>query len=178
MYYRPDCKDCTKAKAKKWAEANPKKVKASKIKYNKSPNGQKSALLNGRRRLENGEYIKWLRNNKDKVRQYRLNRVSNKKHKIPKEEWIRCKEYFNFSCAYCGMTEVEHKNKYNQQLHKEHVIHDGRDDIKNCVSSCKICNSCKNISSLNNWYNTNNINYSRERYLKIYNWIRYDSKSR
>jgi hypothetical protein len=99
-----------------------------------------------------------------------------KKHKISKVEWDNCKKYFDYSCAYCGMTEEEHRKIYKQDLHKEHVIDDGRNDLKNCVPSCKMCNSEKHEDSLNNWYNKNNLRYDYSRYSKIYNWIRYDCK--
>ena len=104
-----------------------------------------------------------------------------KKHRLSKQEWKSCKEYFNNECAYCGLPIEEHFRKYAGKLqkidfHKEHVIDDGRDDIKNCIPSCQICNSSKRESSLNTWYNQENPNYTRERYLKIYNWIRYDCK--
>lgn len=118
----------------------------------------------------------WQKNNKDKLREYQQQRWSNKKHSIPEKEWKRCKEYFDYKCAYCGMYEEDHKKKYKQQLHKEHVIHDGRNDIKNCVPSCKICNGSKHTATLNQWYNISHPNYSRERYVKIYQWLRYDCK--
>ncbi|WP_369077330.1 HNH endonuclease [Paenibacillus elgii] len=82
--------------------------------------------------------------------------------------------YFNFRCAYCGKTWEQNKKETNKDLHKDHVIHDGRNDLKNCVPSCANCNSRKHEKSFNTWYNIHNHIYSKERYLKIYNWIRYD----
>lgn len=133
---------------------------------------------NSKRRNENGLFKEWQQNNRDKVNSYSRQRWSNKKHNIPEKEWRRCKEYFDYRCAYCGMSEDKHKEIYKQQLHKEHVVHDGRDDIKNCIPSCKGCNSSKHTKTLNEWYDTNNHVYSRNRYLKIYQWLRYDCHSR
>lgn len=87
-----------------------------------------------------------------------------------------CLEYFNNCCAYCGMTLEEHKDKYNQNLHKEHVTSCGRNDLKNCVPSCKVCNSEKSTTSFNDWYNIKNIKYSKDRYMKICKWIKEDCK--
>jgi hypothetical protein len=61
-------------------------------------------------------------------------------------------------------------------LHKEHVIHNGRKDLKNCVPSCQSCNDKKWKFTLNEWYNKDNPVYAYERYHKIYVWLRYDYK--
>jgi hypothetical protein len=74
------------------------------------------------------------------------------------------------------MTEKEHRKINKQDLHKEHLIDCGRNDLKNCVPSCKSCNSEKHTDSLNNWYNSNNPKYTVEKYLKIYLWIRFECK--
>ena len=131
---------------------------------------------------KNIEYVSDLRkkyrqseNGKQKYKIYGRKRRS-KNHKLSVEQWEACKEYFNNACAYCGFTEEEHKNNFKQQLHKEHVIDDGRNDIKNCIPSCRVCNSEKHTTSLNNWYNIDNRKYNYERYYKIYLWIRYDCK--
>jgi len=74
------------------------------------------------------------------------------------------------------MSEFEHRKIFKTDLHKEHLIDDGRNDLKNCVPSCKSCNSEKHIDTFNQWYNPSNPKYSREKYLKIYNWIRFECK--
>lgn len=124
---------------------------------------------------------KWLKENPDKARE-NTKKYSNKKHKISTSEWEACKKYFNHRCAYCGLAIEDHWVKItgNWQLgdfHKEHVIHDGRIDLKNCVPSCKSCNSSKHEDTLNHWYNPSNPRYSQERYHRIYLWIRYDCKA-
>lgn len=43
--------------------------------------------------------------NKDKLYEYGKKRRLHKTHEISKEEWESCLEYFNHSCAYCGITE-------------------------------------------------------------------------
>lgn len=180
MYYNPQCKECSIIRSKKWADNNPEKFQAyQRERYQRD----RETLIERKRkwRIVNKEkeqisQKEWRENNRDKMRQYSIHRYSNKQHTIPEDEWIRCKDYFNFQCAYCGLGEVEHRNLYKQQLHKEHVIHDGRDDIKNCVPSCKSCNGSKHLKTLNEWYNTSNVSYTYERYSKIYQWIRYDCK--
>lgn len=128
-----------------------------------------------KKRRKDGKILEWQRNNKDKIKQYNKKRTE-KKHEITKQEWIDCKNYFNNCCAYCGISEVEAKKQQGQNLHKEHVIDCGRNDLKNCVPSCKSCNSEKHLTSLNDWYNVKNPKYTKDKYLKIYQWLRYDYK--
>jgi len=102
-----------------------------------------------------------------------------KNHKMTSQEWIDTKEYFKndngeYCCAYCGMTEDEHKKFTTKGLHREHVIDNGRNDIKNCVPACIVCNRAKDDKPLNEFYNSNNRNYTYEKYYKIYIWLRYD----
>jgi hypothetical protein len=124
---------------------------------------------------------RWQKNNPDKVRYYNAKRKLEKEHKITKSEWKACKEYFDNCCAYCGLPIEKHYRTYagklqNIDLHKEHVIVDGRNDIKNCVPSCQSCNSSKGEYSLNTWYNINNPIFDSIKLHKIYMWLRYDYK--
>lgn len=177
IYYHPYCKSCSVEKAYKWKEENPEKFKNIIRKYENKSERKEKAKERSKASLENGYYKKWQTDNKDKTKQYNQQRWSNKKHNISEKEWKQCKEYFDYKCAYCGMNEEDHRAIHKQQLHKEHVIHEGRNDIKNCVPSCKSCNSSKHTAALNEWYNDTNPVYTKERYLKIYQWLRWDCKS-
>ncbi len=102
-----------------------------------------------------------------------------KKHEITKNEWELCKEYFVYKCAYCGLPIEEHYNQYKGEIrltdfHKEHVNHDGSNDLSNCIPSCKNCNSEKHTSTLEEWYNKENENFTEERLEKILNWLNND----
>lgn len=119
---------------------------------------------------------KWRKNNADKLIEYNRRRMENKKHEFSKHEWEDCKEYFNNSCAYCGMPEKEAKKKYNNKLHKEHVDHEGSNGLGNCVPACKKCNSSKRTKSLKDWYTEDNENFSKDRLRKINNWLNNDYK--
>jgi len=123
----------------------------------------------------------WRKRNHDKCREYGKKR-SFKKHEIVQVEWDACKKYFNNCCAYCGLHKdhhfMERGNKIEKHdLHKEHVIDNGKNDLRNCVPSCYSCNSQKNKKTLNEFYNPENPNYTYEQYYKIYQWIRYDYKN-
>jgi hypothetical protein len=174
----PECKECSKKKAAQWVKDNYSRHKKLHKKYRATDKYKK---WNRKNHIKMQDKIKeWMLINKDKVNQYsKIHRQ--KDHRISEKEWDLCKFYFNHRCAYCGLSIEEHyvkrKGKLQwQDFHKEHVIHDGRIDIKNCVPSCQSCNSSKHTASLNNWYNSKNLNYTYERYYKIYQWLRYDYK--
>lgn len=173
IYYFPYCIDCAKEKSTKWAEENPEKRKAVKKRYDDKPEEKIRLYKSNRKRLENGKYREWHRNNKDRVRKYRIYRESNKTHEISKEEWEACKEYFNNECAYCGISNQEAKIVYKNYLHKDHANHQGANDLSNCIPACKSCNGSKYTSDLVVWY-TDKLCFSQERLSKIQKWLESD----
>jgi hypothetical protein len=117
------------------------------------------------------------KDNPDKAREYNENR-QHKNHVISKPEWNSCKDYFNNSCAYCGLSASQHYRKYKGEvvlndLHKEHVDHEGLRYIENCVPSCVHCNSSKWKHPIEEWYRQQDF-FSEERLHKIYKWINGD----
>jgi 5-methylcytosine-specific restriction endonuclease McrA len=124
---------------------------------------------------EKGTVKKWRQSKegKERCKVYNLNR-RHKNHDITEIEWLLCKEYFNNSCAYCGMILEEHKEIFNQDLHKEHKDDNGSNDLSNCIPGCKNCNSQKWKFEFDEWYNENNSVYTKERYDKIIQWLNSD----
>lgn len=177
-YYHPICKNCTKAKSMKWKKDNPDKLKKSVRKYNSKEDRRKKVIGMNTIRRNNGEYNKWLVNNKDKVRKYRKYRNMHKKHEISKQEWESCKSYFNNECGYCGIHLDNHFKRYRNEnkkmdFHKEHVNHDGANDLSNCIPSCHSCNSSKYNFKLEDWYRNRKF-FTEQRLLKIYKWLKED----
>lgn len=178
--YMPVCKSCQSKDNYEREKKYPLRRKKSLKKWTSKPEVKEKTYERMKKRREEGKVLEWQRNNKDKIRKYN-DRRKTKMFKISKKEWIACKNYFDNSCAYCGIHEDDHYiilsgKSTKSDLHKEHVIQGGRNDLKNCVPSCKSCNGSKNVFSFNNWYNPSNVNYTYERYLRIYNWIRYGHK--
>jgi hypothetical protein len=127
------------------------------------------------RRLDNPEkkqeyQLEYQRKNPEKMNKYSQNRKL-RNHEITKQEWQECKQYFNNSCAYCGMSYEEHKVRFKQDLNKEHVEHEGSNKIDNCIPACKSCNGQKWKYQLDEWFNKENPKYTEERYLKIISWL-------
>lgn len=171
------CKECQKERAKKYQKENWDKAKKAQSDW-RSRNQEYARKRFKNWRDENIEHIndyqsKYYENNKEKFKTYGVNR-RNKNHNITKQEWKDCKEYFNNECAYCGLTYEQHKKLYKEDLHKEHVVYDGLDDLSNCVPACKNCNSQKWEFELDYWYNKENPVFTEERYTKIIKWTEED----
>jgi 5-methylcytosine-specific restriction endonuclease McrA len=129
----------------------------------------------GKKQRESGYQKEYQQKHPDKMRIYNQNR-QHKNHKITKDEWLTCKNYFDNSCCYCGLTYEESKIKYKEDLHKEHADHFGANDLSNCIPACKSCNSQKWEHPLDKWYNENNHRFTQERYDKIMTWLNKDYK--
>jgi hypothetical protein len=176
IYYNPECKDCSKKRAMKWEKAHPDKaLKNIRTQAKKRKNIMKQYRKDNRERIQE-TFKTWQENNRNKTIEYNRKRTENKTHNISKSEWAACKEYFNNSCAYCGVIEKEAKQTQGQYLHKEHVDHNGENDLSNCVPACRSCNSNKWVFNLSDWYNDSNENFTYERLEKIQQWLNNDYK--
>lgn len=139
------------------------------------------SIYNKKNRDKKRKQLKaWAKNNPDLLNKYWKQRKE-KLHIMYEEEWESCKKYFIHKCAYCGLKIEEHYFTRDGitklgDFHKEHVIDEGKNDLSNCIPSCAECNEEKGTKTLNEWYNINNPKYNRDRYLKIYQWYRWDYK--
>lgn len=184
MYYKnksnnvdglyPYCKSCAINKAHKWAINNRESSRILKEKYAKSDKGRERNNIAWKKRTQNGYIREYQRFNKEKIKFYQLKRKK-KKHKISEVERDRCKSYFNYSCAYCGLSEIDHFKVNNQKLHLDHVDPNGANDLSNNVPACKSCNSSKGTNSLYSWY-LNKSFYRQERYDLLLKWLNEDYK--
>ncbi|MFK7678710.1 HNH endonuclease [Bacillus sp. Wb] len=174
IYYNPECKDCTKERSTAWRKKpeNREAFLESRKRMNQRPNRRREIIAAREKIKKEGYQRKYYAENKEKFKFYR---IMHSKHTITKEEWEACKQYFDNSCAYCGISEEEHKKIHNQTLHKEHVDHNGSGDITNCVPACKSCNSQKWIFTLEEWYSESNEHYDINKLIKINKWITTDS---
>ena len=168
-----ECKQCTLKKTKA-REQDPKyrdKVLANKYKQNRSENHKERKRKVQERRKNDGYWMSYYYSNPEKFKKYRQ---QHKSHIVTKEEWDSCLKYFNYSCAYCGLSEDEVKKGQGQCLHKEHAINYGDDDITNCIPACRSCNSKKWTCDYTEWYNESNPLYLECRYNKIVKWLEED----
>lgn len=171
------CIECTDKKNNEYKRNNLEKAKKS-ANASYAKHKHKYIEYYTRIREENPDLFKdrlreWHKNNPERVKEYAKARGL-KNHKITSQEWDMCKAYFNYTCAYCGVSEEDAYIKYGNRLHKEHVVYDGENDLSNCVPSCKSCNGSKAKRTLGEWYNTDNKSFSKERLEIINNWLNED----
>ncbi|ALS22208.1 HNH endonuclease [Paenibacillus naphthalenovorans] len=171
-----ECKECRKKRSLKWKHDNPEKRKANDRRFDSKPERKEVMRKAAKKQRLEGKQKEWRQNNPDRVSLHNEKRRLHKNHKIKQSEWDACRLYFDYRCAYCGMSYEEHYEIYKQDLHKEHVDDDGANDLSNCIPSCRSCNSQKWEFEFEEWYNKNNPNYSEERYNKITKWLDEDCK--
>ena len=167
IYYFRLCKVCYNARALQWKKDNPEKHAANRATFEAKPERIKYLKGNGERQRKTGYSLDWQRANPEKCRQYSK---MHRDHDITTAEEQAMLKVFDYSCAYCGMTLEEHKKKFKQKLHNDHVDEDGYNDLRNDVPACKRCNCGKHESELENWYPQQKF-YTEERYNKIIWWI-------
>jgi len=165
----PECKRCSISKSSEWQKDNHEVYKENMRKYNHNPTPKtkqyrKKMVI---AQILTGYQSEWRKNNPDKCKQYAS---QHRCHDITTTEEDAMLKVFNYKCAYCGMTLEEHKNKYKEKLHKDHVDHEGYNDIRNCVPACKSCNCKKWQHNMKEWYE-NEKYYNENRYNKIIWWI-------
>lgn len=180
----PNCKECEKQKGVKYRKEHVQHYREYNRKYKKE-NQLYYRKLRQEYKEKHGQRVKddmhnWRTNNKDKVKQYNEKR-QHKNHDVTEEQWINCKGYFDNKCAYCGLPIEEHYIMFKRKIilsdfHKEHFDDEGANDLSNCISSCKSCNSYKWKFTFDEWYSERNPVYSKERYNKILQWINKDYK--
>jgi 5-methylcytosine-specific restriction endonuclease McrA len=171
------CIVCTFERARRWVESNPDKYKEQKLRKvaNKTDIQRQRSRDAAKRNREEGYQKKWRQDNPDKIKGYNYNHM-HKAHDITDEEWGKCKKYFDYKCAYCGIDEQEAKKSQGQYFHMEHAINTGANDLSNCIPACRSCNSQKWIRDFDEWYNADNKKYDEFRHSKIVKWLESDYK--
>lgn len=170
-----NCKKCASELAMQYAKNNPEKHRRAQKKYSSTPRRRELRNAGFKKWREEGKQKEYYEANKDKFKEYRL-RHDKKRHILTKREWTDCKNYFDNSCAYCGVTEIRAKEMYGNLLHKEHLINDEKNDLSNCVPSCKKCNVEKDRFEFEYWYLNRCFEYNKDRHERINRWINQDYK--
>jgi hypothetical protein len=171
IYYYPYCKLCAIVKSDNWAKSNPERRKELLKRINAKPKKKQMVKKADKSARNRGLRTQWRRKNKDKLKIYNIKHTN---HLINDNEWESCLEYFNWSCAYCGYLYDNHVVNEGQQLHKDHVNHNGNDYIDNCAPACRTCNTSKHDKEFTEWYNNKNPNFTEKRLEKIIRWTTVD----
>lgn len=178
----PYCKRCGVVRAEIWAKENPERTVILTKRKRTSPRKREYSRLAHAKARESGYYAEYMSKPEVKARKYGSR---HRDHEISEKEWIYCKDYFkdkdgDWCCAYCG---IKIKNHFivikgvikNSDLHKEHKDDKGANDIRNCIPSCRDCNSNKWAFDFEEWYRKQKF-FTDERYNKIIQWCTEDYK--
>jgi hypothetical protein len=169
--FQAECKICATLKSGK-RQSN-KRIETNKYKsdwYFK--NKEKILEIRKEYRVDHLEELKamqseWRKNNPERTRYHAS---KHKNHDVSTKEYNDMLKVFNYKCAYCGMTLEEHKKKYHERLHNDHVDDDGYNDLRNDVPACKSCNCGKHERNMEEWYRKQTF-FSEEKLDKIKWWI-------
>jgi hypothetical protein len=67
------------------------------------------------------------------------------------------------------MSLEEHKNKFNEKLHDDHVDDNGYNDLRNDIPACKTCNTSKHTEDMETWFRRQ-LFFNEEKLAKIIWW--------
>jgi hypothetical protein len=169
----PTCIECDKKRSQKNKHDNPvRTLEHSRKQYKKRTKYFEERNIREREYLKNN-LDRFYENNPDKAKEYAQ---KHRQHDISTKEWIDCLKYFDYSCAYCGVSEEESKKKYGQRLHKDHKDSDGYNDLRNAVPSCRRCNDKKLKKVMEEWFKKQDF-FSIDKLNKIIKWCNEDYKS-
>lgn len=180
--YREENKGRIVEKRKKYREKNKERITETCRRYWNN-NKEYLSRKNREYRIENKEqeqerhrrhYIENPHMYRQSV-QRRRSKVKKLPYTLTIEEWNDIKSHFNNSCAYCGMTEEKHMEKFNERLHQEHFValsNGGEYTRNNIIPSCKSCNSSKCDKDFFEWYFKQEY-YSKNRERKILKFLNY-----
>lgn len=169
---RGTCIECWLEQSDKYIEDNPKYI----IKYRRNYYKEnKKRIKKIRRKYYKKNYFKFRKHtNKRRLRKRDI------KSDLTNNQWDETLKYFNYSCAYCGMSKEQSQIKYNEALNQDHIVplSEGGEFTKyNIIPACKGCNSSKHAKELVSWYSGYEY-YSSKRLEKIINYINKHSEQR
>lgn len=175
---RAVCKECVKIYSKKhyeeYKEENREyaknyyhKHKEERTNYNKKYNEEHKEEL--------AEYYKeWSKSPQGRISAFngnnkRRQRTEQQGNGVTKEQWLEMMKYFEFKCAYSGIT----LNANTRSI--DHIVplaKGGEHEIWNCVPMDRGLNISKNDKDLEEWYPQQDF-YDEDRLNKINEWCKY-----
>jgi len=163
----PSCIKCDIKRSRIQQINNKEQAYEGHRRYRKTDKYKKWGRKHGEEQRSSGYTKEYYKNNPDKMKLYAQ---QHRNHDVSKTEEDAMLKVFNYACAYCGMTLKQHKKKYKEKLHKEHVDDSGANDLSNCIPACKGCNCSKYNNDMKEWYEKQEF-YSEEHFNKIIWWI-------
>ena len=158
---RAECKKCDKIINKEYRETHKKEAKE----YHKSYREKNKEKLSKYRKQYYEDNIDKFFNNSNKRRQMKELQGRG----ITKEQWIEMMEFFDWKCAYSGLS----LDKNNRSI--DHIIplnNEGLNEPWNCAPMLKVLNVSKRDRDMITWYKQKDF-FDIDRLMKIYEWQEY-----
>lgn len=167
--FMAECKMCSIKRSDTYQRKNPDKMKRYMKKEDQKPSNKARRRKWTQEAIENGYYKKYFKNNPDKAKQYQ---EKHRDHDISKKEWLSCCSIFDWKCAYCDKTIEQQFNENQEQFHKDHVDHNGANDLSNCVCGCTQCNTTKRQMNIDELFESGIISqFTIEKLGRIKWWV-------
>ena len=152
--YSSECKSCSVKRTQVNIEGKKEQYLDYWSKYHKKIYEEDSKYRQNRidfanQQREDGYQLNWQKANPE-----RCNYLSSlhRDHDVSTKEYEAMLKVFDYKCAYCGMTYEEHKKKFKERLHNDHVDDDGYNDLRNDAPACKSCNCGKHEHDMEGWF--------------------------
>lgn len=170
-------------------KANPEKVKERRERWLRNNKPKRLETLH-RYRTNNADKVKesarkyrQTERGKELGRMFSQQRLAKKRElesTFTPDQWVECKEYFNYCCAFCGKPEDEIIIEQGFILEQEHFValnNRGPYTKGNIIPACHSCNDSKHDHYFFNWYPSHK-SYSPERENKILGYLNIDNPSK
>lgn len=172
--YHQEHKEEIHARHKKYREENKEYLSNYRKEYNKKTDYDKKYHQEHKEEIharhkeyrEENPHISFNNTQKRRLRE------KNQGNGISKEQWIEMMNFFEWKCAYSGLS----LDKNNRSI--DHIIpisKNGENEIWNMCPMIKTYNSSKYTNDMEEWYIEQEY-FDIDRLLKIYNWMEYAFK--
>lgn len=166
--YREENKKYFAEYQKIYSEENKEKITEYRKNYNKKYYGENKEKILKRCKhyyqTPQGQVVAFNACNK------RRKREEQQGNGITKDQWLEMMNFFNWECAYSGISVSVKKNRSID--HIVPLVKGGAHEIWNCVPMDRSLNSSKNDKDIKEWYPQQDF-YNKDRLNKIYEWRKY-----
>lgn len=161
--YKENNKNKTKEQWRLWYEEN----KEYKNEYDRNYRVENSVRISDYNKKYQKKYRQSKRGKAVRSKHYHIRqaKIKNLEYSFTEEDWLNCKQYFSFECAYCG-----DKPEILTQDHFIALNNGGGYAKHNIIPCCFSCNSSKQDKNFYEWYEGKEF-YNKDRIDKIHRYF-------
>ena len=158
--YREANKEKIAAYGKAWREANKEEISVKAKAFYQENKEEKAATNKAYSQTEAGK-----KSSRQSKRKRRAKKVSVNEH-FTKEDERDVLSKFNHQCFNCGMTAEDHKAKWNESIHIDHLypLSEGNALTQNnAIILCRSCNSSKGVKNPSEFFTIKQLHELRKK---------------